>query len=294
LPADFRAPVLIVLHVSTDSVLPDILGRVSKLKTSHGRHGQPLERGRIYVAPPDRHMTVRNGAIVLSRGPRENGHRPALDPLFRSVAREFRDRTVAIVLSGQLDDGSAGAMAIKERGGTVIVQDPEEAAFSGMPRHACQCVEVDHVLPAGEIVPALIKLAKGETMPGRKSKPRLSGKNVRPKQRALSASRIAGRSHNSIVVCPECQGPLRREVKGKLTQWICAVGHTFSPESLTEAQTDALERVLWMAVRTLNERAQVQRQATGRSAGALRERLQERAEATAQDVELIRSILDRL
>lgn len=239
-------------------------------------------------------MTVRDGVVLLSRGARENGHRPAVDPLFRAAAREHRERVIGVVLSGQLDDGSAGLLAIKTRGGVTIVQDPEDAAFPSMPRNASRYVQVDHMLPADRIGPVLVKLVKGETMPSPRRKSELVRKKTRPSQRALSAARMAARDDTDTLVCPDCQGPLERVDSGPLTQWTCAVGHSFSPESLTEAQTDALERVLWIAVRTLTERAQVQRQATTRLSGAARDRLQERADATAQDVELIRSILDRL
>jgi two-component system, chemotaxis family, protein-glutamate methylesterase/glutaminase len=294
LPPSFPAPMVIVLHVSGDSTLPEILARVSAVPVSHARHGEHLLPGRVYVAPPDRHLTVQDGALLVTRGPRENGHRPAIDPLFRSAARAHRERVIGVVLSGQLDDGSAGLLAIKSRGGVTIVQDPDDAAFPSMPRNAIRYVDVDHVLAADRIVPALLELIEGGRMKGGKRAAATTRKKTRPSQRRLSAARIAGRQGSDTLVCPECQGPLERVDSGPLTQWTCAVGHSFSPESLTEAQTDALERVLWMAVRTLTERAQVQRQTTGRLSGAAAERMRERGEATAQDVELIRSILDRL
>jgi two-component system chemotaxis response regulator CheB len=294
IPADFPVPVLVVLHVNGDSALPEILSRLSNVPVGHAHDGEALRPGRIYVAPPDRHLTVRDGRVLLSRGPRENGHRPAIDPLFRSAARTHRERVIGVVLSGQLDDGSAGLLAIKSRGGAAVVQDPNDATFSSMPSNALRYVEVDHVLPADRIVPGLIELLKGGRMTATRSKRPTTLKKTRPSQRKLSAARIAARDDTDVLVCPDCQGPLQRVESGRLTQWTCAVGHSFSPESLTEAQTDALERVLWVAVRTLTERAQVQRQSTGRLEGALAERMRERADATAQDVELIRSILDRL
>lgn len=294
LPADFEAAVLTVLHVSARSILPQVLGRAARLHVAHAQDGEPIRPRRIYVAPPDRHLTVREGLVQLTRGARENGHRPAVDPLFRSVAREYRDRAVGVVLSGQLDDGSAGLLAIKTRGGLAIVQDPDDARFPSMPRNASLYVDVDHVLRADQMAPALAKLVRGEAMGATKRKTTTTRKKVKQPRRALAAARISARGENNILVCPDCQGPLHKVQSGSLTQWTCLVGHTFSPESLTEAQTDALERVLWMAVRTLSERAQVQRQTTSRLGGETRQRMQERAEATAQDVELIRSILDRL
>jgi two-component system, chemotaxis family, protein-glutamate methylesterase/glutaminase len=295
LPEDFPAAVLIVMHVNSGSILPQVLGRVARMPVTHGGDGERIQPRRIYVAPPDRHLTVDDGLIRLTRGPRENGHRPAIDLLFRSAARAYRDRLIGVVLSGQLDDGSAGLLAIKARGGVAIVQDPDDATFPSMPRNASLYVDVDHALPADQIGPALVKLVRGEPMASRKRRAIASTrKKVKPPRRALSAARMGTSGDNGILVCPECQGPLHREQSGNLIQWTCRVGHSFSPESLTEAQTDALERVLWVAVRTLTERAQVQRQSTARLDGETRLRMAERAEATAEDVELIRSILERL
>ncbi len=295
LPVGLPAPVLIVLHVGNDSKLAQVLASRARVRVSNAEDGEPIAPGRVYVAPPDRHMIVRDGVIGLSRDARENGHRPAIDPLFRSAAREHRSGVIGVVLSGQLDDGVAGLLAIKSRGGLTIAQDPETAIFPSMPASALQYVDVDCVLGADELGPTLVKLIQGDAMPRVQGDKPQTRKKTRPSRRMVSAARrIAARTENDTLVCPECSGPLQRVDEGELTQWKCAVGHTFSPESLTEAQTDALERVLWMAVRTLSERAQVQRQTTTRLQGRIRDRMQERAEATEQDVALIRSILDRL
>jgi two-component system, chemotaxis family, protein-glutamate methylesterase/glutaminase len=296
LPPDLPIPVLIVLHISGESLLPNILQRVARVPVKHAEDGERARPGRVYVAPPDRHIALRDGTIVLSRGPRENGHRPAIDPLFRSAARQFRERAIGVVLSGQLDDGSAGLLAIHTRGGLTMVQDPDDANYPSMPRNALRYVDADQVLPADRLGAALVRLIKGDPMAARKRKMEKgeTRTKTRPSQRALSAARISARAEQETLVCPDCSGPLHREVAGKLTQWKCAVGHTFSPDSLTEAQTDSLERVLWIAVRTLSERAQVQRQTIARMEEPMRQRMQERAESTEQDVALIRSILDRL
>lgn len=162
LPADMPAALFVVLHVPAygTSVLPDILGRRGPLPALHPADGQAIEPGRIYVAPPDRHLVLYQGRIRLTRGPHENGVRPAVDTLFRSAARAYGPRVVGVVLSGMLDDGTAGAQAIKMRGGQVIVQDPNEALFSGMPRHALEHAKTDFVLPVAQIAPALAHLAQ--------------------------------------------------------------------------------------------------------------------------------------
>ena len=155
LPVDLPASVFVSLHVPPHgtSMLPQILSRRGPLPAHHARDGEPIEPGRIYVAPPDLHLLIHQGVVRLSRGPRENGFRPAIDPLFRTAARWHGPRVVGVILSGTLDDGTAGLLAIKERGGFAVVQDPDDALFPGMPRNAMDVVHVDHVLPASEHPP---------------------------------------------------------------------------------------------------------------------------------------------
>lgn len=153
LPADFPHPVLVVLHVSPTgtSVLPAILGRACHLPVAAPADGDELSAGHIYVAPPDAHLVVEDSHLRLSQAPRENGHRPAIDPTMRTAAAAYDGGTIGIVLSGSRDDGTAGLMAIKARGGTAIVQDPEEALYPAMPLSAMAHVEPDAILPIGEM-----------------------------------------------------------------------------------------------------------------------------------------------
>src|SRR4051812_18934534 len=153
LPPDFPGAVFVVLHLPTGapSVLPRLLSRAGPVPAVHPSAGESIEQGRIYVAPPDRHLLIVDGRVHLALGPRENGHRPAIDPLFRTAARSYGRRVVGIVLSGALDDGSAGLSAIKMRGGLAVVQHPEDALFASMPNNAMAYVAVDHVLSADDI-----------------------------------------------------------------------------------------------------------------------------------------------
>src|SRR5438067_12658369 len=145
-PKDLPASILVVLHVSPDhrSVLPRILDAVGPLRATHARDDEALERGRIYVAPPDRHLVVDEGVVRLTRSAREGRHRPAVDTLFRTAARFHGARVIGVVLSAALDDGTAGLIAVKQRGGVAVVQDPEDALCGDMPRNALQSVEVDY------------------------------------------------------------------------------------------------------------------------------------------------------
>jgi two-component system chemotaxis response regulator CheB len=161
LPADLPAVFFVVLHIPawSKSRLPEILRRTGKLPASHPSDGEPIGRGHIYVAPPDLHLLLRDGRMRLVRGPRENNHRPAIDPLFWSAAMTYGPRVVGVVLSGALDDGSAGLVAVKAGGGIAIVQDPRDAMFPDMPRNALRAVEADYCLPKSEISSVLTRLA---------------------------------------------------------------------------------------------------------------------------------------
>jgi two-component system chemotaxis response regulator CheB len=167
LPADLPAPIFVVLHISphTPSLLPEILGRAGKLPARHAQDGEEITPGTIYIAPPDHHLLLKAGRIVVARGPRVNNARPAVDPLFRSAARSYGPRVVGVVLSGGLDDGTLGLMDVKHAGGVTLVQDPAEAMFPSMPRSAIENVVVDRVLPVEDIAALLARLARTPVVP---------------------------------------------------------------------------------------------------------------------------------
>jgi two-component system, chemotaxis family, protein-glutamate methylesterase/glutaminase len=246
LPADVPVAVLVVLHVSSTgrSVLADILDRVSPLPCMPAKDGEALTPGRVYVAPPDCHLVVEDGHVRLTLGPRENGHRPAVDPLFRSAAAAFDGRCCGVILSGTRDDGTIGLAAIKRAGGHAIVQDPEEAPYPGMPESAMANVAVDAVLPVAEIGPAIARLAGGGTL---LAEPRI----VRP--------RLAGGADVAPVepppICPDCGGSLEQADVDGITTFRCHVGHQYAPLSLLAEQGQAVESALWSGVRVLRERA---------------------------------------
>jgi two-component system chemotaxis response regulator CheB len=152
LPEDLPAAVFVVLHISPDapSVLGRILSRSGPLPARAAQDDEPIQHGRIYVAPPDHHMLVKQGYVSVVRGPKENRPRPAIDPLFRSAAAAYRSRVIGVVLTGLLDDGTAGMLAVKRCGGTAIVQDPEEALYPDMPRSVLETMQVDYVIPVAE------------------------------------------------------------------------------------------------------------------------------------------------
>src|SRR6478735_7471049 len=160
LPSDFPAAVFVVVHISPSSrsIMPDLLSRAGKLPARHPRNDEPINRGVIYVAPPDVHMLLRPGHVILRRGPQENRTRPAIDPLFRSAAVAYGSRVIGVLLSGLLDDGCAGLIAIKSCGGLCVVQEPNDAMWSEMPRNALAHANVDHCVPVADMPDLLSRL----------------------------------------------------------------------------------------------------------------------------------------
>jgi two-component system, chemotaxis family, protein-glutamate methylesterase/glutaminase len=263
LPADLPAAVFIVQHLSPHSLgyLPSILGRASPLPVDQAQDGAPIRPGRIVVAPPDVHLTVTAGGVRVRSGPKEHGLRPAIDPLFRSAAWAFGPRVVGVILTGLLDDGTAGLIAVKLAGGLAIVQEPGEAAFPSMPRAVLRYLQVDERLPLAEIAPALERLTQqpaaveDRTMP---SDPEDRTEAI-IRHQASAVERGEGTDRPALVSCPDCGGTLWRSEQDGLTQFQCRVGHRYTAESVMRRQAENLEQTLWAAVRTLEEQAMLAR-----------------------------------
>ena len=289
LPAELPAAVLVVLHVSATgtSVLPDILSRTGNLPATAAVDGEQIARGQIYVAPNDFHMLVQDATIVLSRGPRENGHRPAIDPLFRSAARVYRDRVIGVVLSGMLDHGAAGLRFIKEAGGAAIVQTPEDATYSAMPRAALAATEPDRVVPIAQLGRTIEELLD-EQFEGAAPLPAINELD-RVQIDSTLVPLVEGPA--SGLTCPECGGALWVDEGPVLPRFVCQVGHAYSPESLVEAQGQALEGALWAALRALEERGDLLRRLGRRVHGRAHDRLEHRASEADDHATRLRDLL---
>jgi two-component system chemotaxis response regulator CheB len=297
LPSDFRTPVFVVQHIGrTESILPTILSRCGPLEAAHPRHREPIRPSRVYVAPANQHLVIRDGHVELLHDPRENRSRPAVDPLFRSAARAYREKVIGIILSGELDDGVAGLFAIKARGGVAIVQDPQDAQAPSMPSHALRSVSVDHVLPVTQMAALLAKLTEEKSMPTKKGKK----KSARGRSKRVTTTDELDNDVGTAVpmACPDCSGPLLEVKNGKVIRFHCIVGHSFSPVSLSDAHADALERALWVALRTLKERLTLQRalveRHTNKQENELARRIAEDAEAIQRDIRLLTQIQERI
>ncbi|MCA1776818.1 MAG: chemotaxis protein CheB [Loktanella sp.] len=253
LPKSLSVPVLVVLHIGAHpSSLPALLSAAGSIPAKHVEDGEVIRPGHIYVAPPDRHMIVDGGKLRLTRGPKENCARPAIDPLFRSVAENYRSGAVGVILTGNLNDGALGLSDIKRRGGIAISQDPDDAAHPEMPRSSSEQVSLDYCLPLAKIPQLLINLVD-----------RKDGKEVAMSQ---SSSQLDGQEPEIIedqtferpltVTCPDCGGALKKKKVGSIIKFDCHIGHTYTAEILATAQFEEMEKVMRAAERFLNERAE--------------------------------------
>lgn len=280
LPASLPGTVAVTMHVGehTRSRLPQILSRSGQLPATHAKTGEPIQPGRVYVAPPGRHLLVPGGVVELSNGPRMNRTRPAVDAMFGSAARWAGDRTVAVVLSGGLDDGAVGAALVAQAGGLVVVQDPDEADHPSMPRSA-------HAAAPGAVAAPGAKLGEMVCeMLGESGLARWPHLGVEVPEESMDESGdlqflSAGESRLTRLACPECGGALAEGILPQITYYRCHVGHQFSPQALVAAQTESAEGKLWSAVASLEETAALARHLADN--GAVAEDIVERQNRTA-------------
>jgi len=298
LPSDLPAAVLVVLHIPATGgrTLPRILDRAGPLPAASAVDGERIQPGRVYVAPPDRHLLAAKDVVRLSRGPRQNGVRPAADPLFRSAALYAGPRTTAVVISGALDDAALGSATVERRGGRVIVQDPDDADYDSMPRNAIAVVKEPIVARSADLAAHVTRLARGGTsMP-------FSDASEPDEELIMEISGLLAnaaetdtqtRSYSGFT-CPECGGPLLSAHEERAETYDCLVGHRWSPQSLFEEQSTSVERALWLAIRSLDERGRL----TERLAVAARQRghslsasqFSEAAEEARRSADAIRAV----
>lgn len=299
LPVDFAAPVLIVLHIGAHrSLLPQILARVCPLPVSAARDGALLLPGQVYVAVPDTHMLVKDRHIALWRGAKEHHTRPAIDPLFRSAAASYGAGAIGVVLTGQLDDGTPGLRAIKDRGGTTIVQDPDEAPARSMPESALTYVEVDHCVPLDLMPPLLVTLTQGNHAVSANTPPT----NFQDHEMALMLREGDALTHlqaigkPSTFTCPDCHGDLWELFDSGPQRYRCHTGHAFTLKTLHAALVEGTDVALENALRVLQEK-QLLLEHMAREAAAENlpdvETLQKRAARLKRQAALLASILER-
>lgn len=283
LPEDLPAAVLVVLHVPPygGSVLPAILDRAGPLPSRHAVSGELTIAGQILVAPPDHHLVVEDARVLLTRGARENGHRPAVDVLFRAAARARGASVISVVLSGVLDDGTAGAVAVRQHGGLVLVQDPADASYPAMPQSVLTHLTPDYLATSAELGQLIDKLCRTAAedhpaggSPAERGTPADRGEPPTGLiDTELGMATLSDEAYDnpdrpgspSGFSCPDCAGTLFEISDNVLTRYRCRVGHAWSPESLLGEQALQLESALWMALRSLEEKAALARQLAARA-----------------------------
>lgn len=257
LPAHFSTPIFIVWHMSPDvrGILPQVLNRVNSIPAAHAYHEEAIKPGRIYVAPPDHHMLLEDGKVLVTRGPKENRFRPAVDPLFRSAAYSYGNRVIGIILSGALDDGTAGLWTVKHHGGTAIVQDPLDAEVPSMPENAARQVAVDYCVSVAELPQLLVRLTKepvtenAAVMKDEQTKKEIQ---IATEERALEKG-LLQLGNLSPFSCPECHGVLSRIQNDNIIRYRCHTGHAYSADTLMAAITEKIEEGLYSAIRGMDE-----------------------------------------
>lgn len=265
LPREFPAYLAVVQHIGLQpSVLPELLSRAGPLKAVHPHEGERLRLGTIYVAPPDQHLLVRPDSVHLSRGPRENHTRPAIDPLFRTAALHWGRQAIGVVLTGELDDGTAGLSAIKACGGRTVVQDPQEAVAPSMPSSALANVQVDHCVLLPGIAPLLTRLV-GPAAPVQS--PDLPPDALLREQSVFEGvepmANLQAIGTPTQLTCPDCGGTLSEIEGGRPLRYRCHTGHAYTAKSLESAQAEQTDHALQASFRALKEREQLLRRMAG-------------------------------
>lgn len=262
LPAALPAAVLVVQHLSPESTGEPLVARLAAHTGLHcqlATHGMPLAAGHLYLAPPDRHLLVKDHHLLVTKGPRENNYRPAADALFRSAAVEFDSHTIGVVLTGMLHDGTAGLDFIKRCGGVAVVQDPADAEYPSMPESALRNVAIDYVVALDDMGGLLHKLVAADPV----ASPPAMTTPIPPDLRleAAIAERVVGTieqvtqlGHHVPLTCPDCGGSLWEINQGSVLRYRCHTGHAFTADALADSTQHALEETLWVALRMMEER----------------------------------------
>ena len=259
LPADFPAPIFIVMHVPADSpsMLPQLLNSVSALKAREPQDEEVVEAGIIYLARPDHHLLLEGNRVLVTRGPKENRFRPSIDALFRSAAYTYGPRVIGVVLTGYLDDGTSGLWSVQRMGGLAVVQDPHDAEQPSMPTNALEFVAADYVVPLAQLGTLLVRLMQ-EYAP---AKTRLPAVELDLLKIELTIAKQGGGFELGIIdkgkltpfTCPECHGALTQLIEGKLIRYRCHTGHAYTVSALLSEVTESVESMLYQSMRGLEE-----------------------------------------
>jgi two-component system chemotaxis response regulator CheB len=289
LSTELPASLFVVQHLAPDisgSAMLTQFGRHSSFKPKFAEDGEVFDKGQIYVAPPDRHLLLKERHLLVRKGAFENRHRPAIDPLFRSAAVAHGSHVIGVILTGMLDDGAAGLLAIKKCGGTAIVQDPMGAAYPAMPRNALANVKADYCVSIPEIGRLLESLTREPVGPGCPP-PEVLVREAQIAERFLTSVHETEDLGGPLIpqTCPACGGSLWKiNDADHAAHYRCYTGHSFSVPALFDAQSEKIEETLWIALRMLEERKNLLRTISGSHAA-------ERAKEAQIHIDRIREML---
>jgi len=301
LPRDLPAAVLVTLHIASDreSVLADVIDRAGPLRARFARDGEKVKSGHVYIAPPDRHLLLDGDTLRHGLGSRENNARPAIDPMFRSVAACCGARGIGVVLTGTLYDGASGLWAMEQCGGTTVVQDPEDAAFPEMPLNAINRIKPDYIVSLAQMPGLLSRLVQEPAAATRSPVPesvRFEVELAKGAQAHIEDMDRIGR--RSAFACPDCHGALWEMNEGELMRFRCHVGHTYGAEVLSMSMDENLRRALGSALRALEERRtlaqRLEHQARQSNHRHLAASWGSKAREYERELETIRSSVERL
>ncbi|MBV8906787.1 MAG: chemotaxis protein CheB [Acidobacteriia bacterium] len=277
LPENLPAAVFVVMHLSPRmrSYLPEIFTRAGNLSAIQAEDNMPIQPGRIYVAPPDYHLLIERGHVHVSLGPKEQHKRPSINVTFRSAALAYGDTVVGVVLTGEMDDGTAGLWDIKRRGGVAVVQTPEEAVFPSMPLSALREIEVDYAVNLAEMSGLLCRLAFDD---GRQKRPSQQVTDMEPRLTDLT--------------CPDCRGTIWEVPRGTSSEYRCRVGHTYSPKTMLAEHFSTQEKALYSAVVAMEEGASLAKRLVDKFDPQFREQLLEEARSREKEAETLKELLE--
>jgi two-component system chemotaxis response regulator CheB len=296
---DLPAAVLIVIHLPghSRSSLDSILTQMGPLPANFAEDGQSLEHGRIYIGPPERHLILDGDKLHLGSGPRENNSRPAIDPLFRSVGLCCGSRSVGVVLTGMLGDGSSGLWSLKQCGGITVVQEPSDAAFPDMPSSAIERAKPDHIVALAAmptLLDGLVRHPAGQALAAPES---LRYEVEVAASGSTSMSEMDRIGRRSVFACPDCHGVMWEIDDGEFVRYRCHVGHAYSGDLMSVAVDDNLQRALAVALRALEERAtlveKLQKQASAGGHSQLADSWERKAKEFEAEAKVIRASIER-
>lgn len=294
LPADLLAAVFVVNHLAADASLEPLLralNKAAKLSCTQAEDGEAFVQRHVYLAPPDHHLLIGKRKMRVTKGARENRWRPGIDPLFRSAAANHGHDVIGVLLTGHLNDGTAGLLAVKRCGGIAVVQDPMDAAYADMPRSAIDNVHIDHVVPLsamGELIGRLARMTrdKGPAIPDDVV---IEAKIAERVLSDLASVNVLG--DQVPFNCPNCGGVLWQIAMGKFQRYRCHTGHAYTAEALLAEQTSKIEETLWVALRMFEERKNMLSSMTNPAERAFSRSAEERIRESEVHIARIRAML---